>query len=445
MKIRNISPNNVIKVIKIEEKKDFIVLHYLDESGFENNAKLIIESDDTVGDTSVQQKSRNATLEDWNKFLDMLGETSFPDSTADKLKIQIQDEIDAKMESLDAKIEKAEEAGNEDEVAKLEEESKKLRKSKKQIIEDALLHAKEEAINKSVNRSLFHVGGIQLFNKDGKDYKSIEIPHPNKKSRNIKTINTKYPYLLFSFYKKADNSPLKYSEVKTIDFKEVKMSAKVSELTEKSVFKDIFAINDNVLDKMYIDGIEVDSEGKNHSSMYRLIQVTAKEDTTGICDALKDFRDKYKKVDKNKKFLKKDIDNLKKHYAALLELIENSNGIPKGYNLYLNLQSNSLQRRTLAEKMLEDVNSNIDALTGDYRSVTFLGNTYFTNILGAIKVPKVKKGSEEEVEPRTVWYIESSLGTNIEPPKESGSWCQGFVSKQIEHFIRNSKEERPAS
>jgi len=427
MKIRNISPNSVIRINKIKQNGGFLNIHYTDESGMTNMA---------VGKVEKESGDVNATEEDWNNFLDMLGETAMPDSKLQELELKASKEVDEKVTGITLEM-----AAHPEKAIELAGELGKITSNKAKIIENYLDKAKKEASAAAKLRTLFHIGGIKMFTKNGKTSRAIEIPTAEKRSRNMKTVTTKEPFLLFSFYKKSDNSPLKYSEVKSIDFKEVKMSTKISVLTEANVFNDIFAINDNVLDKMYKDGIEVDTTGRNHSSMYRLLQVTCRDDKTGICDTLKEFRDKYKKVDKNKKFLKKDIDNLKDHYKKLLKVIIDNNSIPNGYNLYLNIQSNTLQRRTIAEKMLEDVNSNMDALTGNYREINSLGNVYFTNILGTIKVPKVKKGAEDEVEPRTVWYVESILGTNIEPPKPSGAWCQGFVSKQIEHFVRQSQDK----
>lgn len=423
MKIRNVSPNTVIKVVEVVEANGNLNINYIDEIGQICVAQGKIEIEDN--------KFRNATKKDWEIFMDMLAETAVPDSKIKDLKLEKSKIIDEKVKEITAKF-----VSEPQNIATLMPELTKLTANKDESINEMVKEEIEKIKENAKHRELFHVGGIQLNIKEDKVIKSIEIPKLEKKSRNIKTVTTKSPFLLFSFYKKKDNSPLKYSEVKTIDFKDIKISAKVSELTETNVFNDIFEINNNVLDKMLKDGIQVDKDGLNHSSMYRLIQITSKEDSLGICEVLKEFRNKYKQADKDKKFLKKDIDDLKKAYDLLLNEIIKQKTIPDGYSLYLNLQSNNVQRRTLAEKMLEDINSNIDALTGDYREVKALQDVYFSNILGTIKIPKIKTSAEDDIEPRTVWYVESQLGATIEPPKPSGQWCQGYTSKQIENFIR---------
>ena len=73
-------------------------------------------------------------------------------------------------------------------------------------------------------------------------------------------------------------------------------------------------------------------------------------------------------------------------------------------------------------------------IDGDFSNE--LKEVYFTNFLATIKIPRVKE-TAGDVEPRTVWYIESSLGNTVEPPKPSGVRCQGYFSKQIENYLRN--------
>lgn len=423
MKIRNISPNNVIKVLKVEEQKDSLYISYIDESGEEQLALGKIEIE--------KNKYRNATLQDWNVFLDMLAETAVPASKLQEMELEFGKELDKQVATITARF--ATEPQN---IPTLIVEMTNLTTNKATLVQEMIEKEVVKIKELSIQRTLFHIGGIQLFEKDGKSYKSIEIPQPSKKTRNIKTVSTKLPYLFISFYKKKDNVPVKYSEVKTIDFKDIKLSAKISELTDFEVFKKIFEINNNVLDKILKDGIEVGEDGKSISSLYRLIQITSKNDSIGICNALKEFREKYKKSDKTQKVSKKDIDVLKKHYNDLLNLIVDNKGLPKDYTLYLNLQSNSIQRKALADKIFDDLNENINVMTSDYKEIKALNNVYFTNVLVTIKIPKVKENSLKPIEPRTVWYVESELGNTVEPPKPSGARCQGYYSKQIEHFLR---------
>ena len=90
----------------------------------------------------------------------------------------------------------------------------------------------------------------------------------------------------------------------------------------------------------------------------------------------------------------------------------------------------------MADKIFDDLNENINVMTSDYKEIKALNNVYFTNVLVTIKIPKVKENSLKPIEPRTVWYVESELGNTVEPPKPSGARCQGYYSKQIEHFLR---------
>jgi hypothetical protein len=419
--VRPISPNNLIQVIKMIEKDNKVFIEYKDEAGIIKESLATINKD-------YNQEYKEATIQDWKNFQEMLTETAVSDNKLKEIKEDISEKILNDISKITNKM-----SNPDADVIALSQELQNLTSNKDKIIEDSIEVYTKRTKEKARNRTIFHVGGIITKNN------SIEIPTPSKKSRNLKTTYTNRLFSLFSFYNKKTNKPIKVKDISNIDFENVKLSIKISPINTVEALTDLFEINEHVLVNLEKNGVKFKNDYAS-SEIVRLISVTSKNDCE-LCTELKNFRNKYNSVKENTKILKKDINNLRKLYAELLKRIKKEGALPSEISLYLNIQTKTpnatpgIELRSLAERMLSDVNSNINALAGDYKKVqTFLNDCFFVNIVGMLTIPKIKENNKR-VPFGTTFYIESQIGPNIEPVKESGKWCQGFISKQIENRL----------
>jgi len=424
---RPISPNNLIQIVEVLEKDNKVFLKYKDEAGIIKEALATVNAD-------YNQDYKEATIEDWKNFQEMLSETAVSDNKLKEIREDISNKILEDISKITAKM-----AEPDADVVSLSQELQKLTSNKDKIIESSIEAYIKKTKNKAKERTIFHVGGIITKNN------SIEIPTPAKKSRNLKTTYTDRLFSLFSFYDKKTNKPIKVKDVSKINFEDVKLSVKVSPVNTVEALEDLFQINEHVLTNLEKNGVKF-KDGYASSEIMRLISVTSKEECE-LCTELKNFRNKYNSVKEDTKILKKDISVLRKLYSALIKKIKKEGQLPSGISLYLNIQTKTpnaapgIELRSLAERMLSDVNSNINALTGDYKKVQpFLNECFFVNIVGMLTIPRIKEGNKR-VPFGTTFYIESQIGPNIEPVKESGKWCQGFISKQIENRLKELLED----
>lgn len=273
MKIRNIKPNNLIKVVDFEQREDGSVsLKYLNDLGELQSAKMLVEEKvvrkNDKGEIIEKNSYRSASMKDWEAFLDMLEGSAISDGKEKDLRLQISNSLDKEMQDNAIKMQ-----GETDmeKIQALMQKNMEIMGNKPSLI-DKLFNEEADKIRiESRNRKEFFVGGIIK----GKEEDVIEIPSPSKLARNFRTISLNDAIMSYTFLDEKNNE-LTIGEFKEIDGKNFRVKAELSPLNNDKIISQTF----DVINKNVIDNLVTEDETKKNFLRGRLLNVFGKSEAS---------------------------------------------------------------------------------------------------------------------------------------------------------------------
>ena len=341
MKRRSIEPNLLLSVDSVENNKDNVgILNCRDTENNSLKVSLYIESDETVKRFD-KSKYLNASKEDWNVYLNSLVDANFDVEVLTK---EYNEQLSKKSDAIDLKLEGFEdiEATRDltdeeaSEVKKLKQEKREIREAKNDP--SKYLEEKREEIQKQVeNKKLFMFGGItRKISEDGIPSYSVEIPHPAKKVRNIKSPRSG---IVIDYTINNDKDVLTLGQVKDPNFTydNVRLKSTLSKNNTPENIESVFMINENAIDKIL--------NNEKYGLMFytnRLLNVFSKND---LAKELYTF----KKHNAFEDLSFEKIETLKEIYSKIKEDIL-TNGMD-GYEIGIVVQANKTQIKSLVEQL----------------------------------------------------------------------------------------------
>lgn len=331
MQRKNILANMLLSVDKIENNENGVgVLNCRDTENNPMKISLYIEKDETVKDFT-QSKYRDASLEEWDRYLNTLVSANFDEVELIK---SYNEQLSKRSDAIDIKIEEFEEIEASRDLTDEESVSLKGLKAEKREIRAAkenpnsYLEAKKEEILKLVeDKKIFMFAGVnRKINNDGSVSYAAELPHPMKTLRNVKS--PKKGIIMDYTVLNSDNEIITLKDVKddTLVEGNLKLRGNISKNNTIENIEAIFNVNSNAIDQIL-------NNEKYGSTFYssRLLNVYGKTEVSReLYEFKKDnkFEDlNFEKIEKLKDFynrVKEDIlQNGLGNYDLSIEIIKN--------------------------------------------------------------------------------------------------------------------------
>lgn len=419
MKRRIIEPNLLLSVDKVENNKDNVgELFCRNTENEEIKVSLFIEKDETVKRFD-KSDYKSASKEDWNVYLKSLVEANFDEEELKKdylmLMTKKADEVDAKIEKFED-IEATRDLTDEEssELKKLKQEKRELRQAKEdpsQFLEERKVQVQKQIDNKK----LFMFGGItRKLNEDRTPSYSVEIPHPDKKVRNIKSPRNGI-VVDYTLVNQLDGGKeiLTLGNVKDPNFNydKVRLESRLTKINTKENIENVFMINENAIDKII--------GNEKYGNMFytnRLLNVYSNND---LAKDLYNFR----KNNSYENLNVEDIEKLKEMYNKIKEDIL-TNGM-EGYDISIVIQANKTQIKSLAEQFATSLeNGLLNKVLPKEETVP--SEIKLEKITGVQSIPtNIVNG----VNLADQWYAATSFATNIFPAAK-----ETISKKEIEMF-----------
>lgn len=428
MKVRNMESNMLINISSIKEDNNGnLIANARKTNGESFELTLTIEKDETVKEFG-KSEYRRVTKEDWSNYLQSLVDANYKESElVDEYKTQLNDRgdvVEERIEQLEDLAELTDE--QEKELESLEAERKEIRKLKKDPSE-FLKAKKEEVQQKVLNKELFLFGGMSvLTTENGKVY-SAEIPHQDKKTRNLKSPR---PGIVMNYTISNNGKPVTLNELndKSFDTTNLKLESTLAKNNTIENINDVFMINENTLNSIL-------NNSKFGDMFYnaRTIKITSEIESPAL-NKLIDFRSKntFEQLNEQK------IETLKNIYKDIKEEIF-TNGQEK-YNIVVPVIANNNQIKSLAEQFKNSIEGSIvrKIISKDDE---IPGAIEIKNMVGIQEVPtNVING----INTANQWYAAKGFAPNIFAPSNEVIAKKSFemfgsldVINQVKEIAKN--------
>lgn len=263
------------------------------------------------------------------------------------------------------------------------EKSEELEKNRiSEIKEELKIKDKKEYF---YSDRVFHANGLFLSENSG----LIQIPNDSRfKTRNIHSTQDNYPFVDFTFINKDTKKVLKLKDINTIEEDKIKLISKINYLTNINGYKDIFTINEYLINKL----MDEKNSSSNKYELYNLLYINIDETQKDFLKNTKELKENFEEKFKNySDFLKNNFINplyeiLKPYRQSKEDKIfiseEDGNKLKEIYNLFYDV----LILRNIENKLYIENKETIEYFNQYFYNLL----PYFVNINLSIYIPKNK-------------------------------------------------------
>jgi len=409
MKIRPIDPNGLIKITSIEELEGKASIKFIDETGVEKNANLVMEIEPT---NFKNNKTKPASLKDWTAYMNMLAETAVPDNKIKEMEIKFSKDVDAQISDITQQM-----VADPTKAGELAVELGALSANKETLVQEMKEEESEKIRDEAKARKNFFVGASFLGkDKEGNVSRAIEIPQPAKRARNMKNVSNHSAVINYSFFK--DGRPLRVSDLDGLDAKSVSIRSKLSPINSDTIVDKIFEINANAIDGLSGDKakylvnklLNIYGEGELAKESYRLKKDLDPENIT-----------------------QEQVDALGSVYSRIKDDIV-ENGL-SGYDIGVPILYNDGKENLLNRMVTGLTNGLMNKMTGE----TKLPNDI--QLINIAALQKIPSKNIDGINKADQWYSAINTGSgplsNIEPATTSARKIEG-VKIDIEEFTSST-------